>query len=204
MADKKIINQVLLEFGLSQKEIKKFEEEAQQSNISLENLLINRGVINKEDFYLALSRRLGVPYLDIAGYTIDKEILSLIPEEACRSLKVFPLFKIGDTLTVVMANPTDIDIIDDLRLKTGLEISPVLGNEEDIKNTIDKYYKSSNQSPIEEITQIVGEDKGVDISTEFAEEIKKLEEEASQEPVVKLVNTIISYAVKNRASDIHI
>ncbi|MEO0131194.1 MAG: type II secretion system ATPase GspE [candidate division WOR-3 bacterium] len=204
MVDKKIINQVLSEFGLSQKEIKKFEEEAQQSDISLENLLINRGVINKEDFYLALSRRLGVPYLDISGYTIDKEILSLIPEEACRSLKVFPLFKIGDTLTVVMANPTDIDTIDDLRLKTGLEISPVLASEEDIKNTIDKYYKSSNQSQIEEITQIVSEDKNVDIETGFTDEIKKLEEEAAQEPVVKLVNTIISYAAKNRASDIHI
>ncbi len=203
MVDKKIINQVLLEFGLSQKEIKKFEEEAQQSDISLENLLINRGLINKEDFYLALSRRLGIPYLDIANYTIDKEVLSLIPEEACRTLKVFPLFKIGDTLTVVMANPTDVDTIDNLRLKTGLEISPVLASEEDIKNAIDKYYKSVDQSPIEEISQIVSEDKSIEIA-EFTEEIKKLEEEASQEPVVKFVNTIISYAVKNRASDIHI
>ncbi|MEO0104653.1 MAG: hypothetical protein ABIK46_00835, partial [candidate division WOR-3 bacterium] len=148
--DKKIINQILQEFGFSQKEIKKFEEEAEHSNISLENLLINRGIVNKEDFYLALSRRLGVPYLDITGYTIDKEILSLIPEEACRTLKVFPLFKIGDTLTLAMANPTDIDVIDDLRLKTGLEITPVLVSEEDIKNAINRYYKSVEQSSIEE------------------------------------------------------
>ncbi|MCS7250091.1 MAG: type II secretion system ATPase GspE [candidate division WOR-3 bacterium] len=202
MGDKKIVHQVLLEFGFSQKEIKKFEEEAQHSNISLEKLLINRGLINKEDFYLALSRRLGVPYLDISGYTIEKEILSLIPEEACRSLNVFPLFKIGDTLTLAMANPTDIDVIDDLRLKTGLEITPVLANEEDIKDAIDKYYKSINQSNIEEITQIISEEKSIE--AEITDEIKKLEEEASQEPVVKFVNTILSYAVKNRASDIHI
>ncbi|MEO0113130.1 MAG: GspE/PulE family protein, partial [candidate division WOR-3 bacterium] len=201
--DKKIINQILQEFGFSQKEIKKFEEEAEHSNISLENLLINRGIVNKEDFYLALSRRLGVPYLDITGYTIDKEILSLIPEEACRTLKVFPLFKIGDTLTLAMTNPTDIDVIDDLRLKTGLEITPVLVSEEDIKNAINRYYKSVEQSSIEEITQIIGEEEK-EATVEITDELKKLEEEASQEPVVKFVNTIISYAVKSRASDIHI
>jgi len=201
MRDKKIIYQVLQEFGLSQKDVKKFEEESQQSNISLEELLINRKIINKEDFYLALSRRLGVPYLDISGYMVDKDVLALIPEEACRSLNVFPLFKIGDTLTLAMANPTDVDIIDELRLKTGLEISPVLASEEDIKNAIDKYYKSSSQTQIEEISQIVNEEV---TTVEITDEIKKLEEEASQEPVVKFVNTVISYAVKNRASDIHI
>jgi type IV pilus assembly protein PilB len=197
------ITNILLKKGLvSQAQIDRAKEEAKKTNLSLEKALEKMGFLTEEDLVNILAESMGVLYIKLEDYLIDPEVTNLIPEDLARKHKVIPLFKIGDTLTVAMSNPRDIIAIDEIRMKgrVGL-VEPVYSTEKEIQKAIEQYYGVTGS--VEDIMSNMPAGKLPPVGVEELDS-KLLAKEADQAPVVKLVNMIITQAVKEKASDIHV
>lgn len=199
---KKSVEQVLLEHSLiTEEQLKKIKEDSKKKGISAGKLLVRSGAVSEDDYAQALSEALEVPYIDLNNYLVDAGTLKLIPESIARKHKVIPIFKIGDTLTLAMADPKDIMAIDDLARRSKCEIEPVLSSQASIVSSIDQYYGVTGS--VDEVLKDI--DKGIEKKSPHVElDSKKLAEMAEEAPVIKLVNLIIMQAVNDRASDIHI
>lgn len=191
---------MLVESGrLSAEELKEAEDEAQKKNITLDELLVRKNYITQEERGMLLAEQMGVLYVDLENYLIDLKVTTLIPEAFAKKHRLVPIFRIRDTLTIAMAEPQDILVIDELRLKTKCEIEPCLASEQAIENAINQYYSMTGS-----LGELI---RGID-KEEFSEDAQKkertLEQMAEETPVIKLVNMLIMQALRDRASDIHI
>ncbi len=191
---------MLVESGrLSAEELKEAEDEALKKNITLDELLVRKNYITQEERGMLLAEQMGVLYVDLENYLIDLKVTTLIPEAFAKKHRLVPIFRIRDTLTIAMAEPQDILVIDELRLKTKCEIEPCLASEQAIENAINQYYSMTGS-----LGELI---RGID-KEEFSEDAQKkertLEQMAEETPVIKLVNMLIMQALRDRASDIHI
>ena len=188
----KTLEEILIERGLlTEEQLKSAKKEAQETGKPLKDVLIESGFLSKEHMPLLLGIELGVKTVDLANVIVEPEVANLVPEHVVRKLKVLPLFKEGNTLTVAMADPTDVRVIDELHRTTGLMIEPVLASEMDIVRAIDQTYGTANT--IYEIVKSIDEKK-----------ILNSRDAGEEAPIIKLTNLIIVQAVRDRASDIHI
>ncbi len=163
-----------------------------------------------EESGAVLEQRYGVPFIDLTSFKLDSEVLQLFPEEFLRNNKLIPLFRSGNTLAIAMVDPGDIFNIDEVRRMTGMEVEPMVCREIDLYQALNQYYSTPEKVDIPDEPEITSLD---DLPTEEGEsaavqemglEPKKLEELASEAPVVRWVNQMIIRAVRERASDIHI
>lgn len=173
--------------------------------------LVQLGFVSEEDITLCLSKQFGVPSVNLSFFEIDSSVLELVPAEVCRKYDVIPVNKAGATLTVAMADPTNIHAINDINFICGLSVEPVVAAESSIKEAIDKYYGSAHAVELQKTLQKVEEELEVedvgDVQVlEEAEELdlSDLTKAVEEAPVVKLVNKIIYDACVRGASDIHI
>ena len=164
----------------------------------LHDALIDLGFVSKDQVYELIAEELGVAYINLLNYELDEDMFSLIPEEVAWKFLAVPVFSLENSLGVVMADPRNVEATDQIRLKTGLVVEPILSPEEDIKKVLDRHYRTmgSVEEMIEdlEVTQVRDEE-------EVIPDLKDLTDEA---PITKLVNLIFAQAVRDRASDIHI
>ena len=170
----------------------------------LDKVLVKKGVITENNIASIMSERMGIPFMDLSDYLIDATVIKLVPEALAQKFILVPLFKVGQTLTVAMANPQDINAIDRVRLSSRCEIESVLATETGIKNAIDQYYGVGT-----DIDKVIKDEAGLKTSLDLGAgtaDLGKLELEklADAPPVIKLVNLIIMDAIKDKASDIHI
>lgn len=168
-----------------------------QAGKRIGEILVEIGYITESDVFGALGDQLGVPYVSLSFYSVDSNVINLISEQFARQYKVIPLFRIGNSLTLGMADPLNLGVIDQVVRATGLEIEPSICSENDITQAIDHYYGTS--ASMDEVIQILGAD---DIEKE--EDTHNLAAMASDAPIVKLVSLMLAQAVKERASDIHV
>jgi len=192
------LGEILREKNLiSREELEKALQIQAQTGEKLGKILVEQGMITEEALLDALSEKLGIPRVKIDAYSIDPSVVNVIPLAMARRYRVIPLFKVEDTLTVAMADPLDVFLIDALRYQTGLKIQQVIATEKDIERAINKYYSVKDS-----IEEVIKDLKGTE---EAEEKPQELSSESSEEAsVIKLVNLIISQAIKDRASDIHI
>jgi len=134
-----------------------------------------------------------IPEVNLSSYTIDQAALEVVPALVAEKFKLIPLFKIGKTITIAMADPKNILAIDEIRSVTNMDVSIVKSSERDIEEAISEYYGISG------IIEAVVKEYSVS-----NQEIKPKKTVDDQSPVVKLVNVVISQAVSQKASDIHI
>ncbi len=196
--EKKEVIELLLERGLVTVEaIEAAKEEVKRTGLSLEKALEKLGYLTQEDIANTQADALGIPYMDLKDYNVDVTLMEEVPGNLAKKYKALPLLKVGDSLTVAMADPRDIMAIDQLRrsMKVGA-IVPVLATEERIQNILDEYYGIVGS--LEDIVKAVDREKFTEI------EDKDLAEAAEETPIIKLVNYIILQAVKDKVSDIHI
>ncbi|MCL6466132.1 MAG: GspE/PulE family protein [candidate division WOR-3 bacterium] len=155
-----------------------------------------------------LEQRYGVPFIDLTTFKLDSEVLQLFPEEFLRKNKLIPLFRSGNTLAVAMVDPGDIFTIDEVRRTTGMEVEPMVCREIDLYQALNQYYAAPEPADIPDEPEVTSlDDLPEEESAAVAEqglEPRKLEEMASEAPVVRWVNQMIIRAVRERASDIHI
>ncbi len=165
--------------------------------------LTKLGFVSEDELTRFLSTQYGIPTVDLITQDIDPDIIKLIPEEVVRKYHIMPIERTGSTLVIAMSDPSNIFAIDDIKFLTGYNVEPLVASDEAIKAAIDEYYESSDYGLEgvltdfeEEDMEVVQEEDDLDIS-----DLKKATEEA---PVVRLVNFILTDAIKKGASDIHI
>ena len=191
-----IIDLLLKQGAITQAQVEKAQEEVKRTGIKLEKALEKLGFITEEDIAEAKANASGVLYMNLEDYVIDAELTKLIPESIANKYKAVPLFKIMDTLTVAMLDPSDIQALDHIRRisKVGT-VDPVLVSLRSIEKVLDFYYGQGNS--VEEIVKAIETKK-------LLTDKSVLTEVAEEPPIIKLVNILIADAVKDRVSDIHI
>jgi len=112
----------------------------EQKGGTLGKALVSLGFVKDNEMASLLSRQYGVPSIDLDPLTVDPAIIELIPEEMARTYKVLPLSRSGATLTVAMADPTNVLAMDDIRLTTGCSVEPVVASESALEDAIDLCY----------------------------------------------------------------
>ena len=166
----------------------------------LGTVLVKKGYISEQRLIETLEFQLGIPHVILAKRKIDPDIVALVPEHIARKYRVFPVEKQGQRLVLAMLDPTDVYALDELRLTLNHEIQPVIVSEEDMNEAFSRYFGISGS------VKEVFKDLDVQIEEETVEEQGTAELEAMVEdaPIVRLVNLIITQAVKEKASDIHL
>ncbi len=178
---------------------------AQQSTAGgrLGSNLVKLGFLTEEDITSFLSKQYGVPSINLAHFEIDQSVIKLVPAEIAQKHMVIPINRKGSVLTVAMADPSNIFAIDDIKFLSGFKVEPVVAAETSIKNAINKHYDSAGL--VKDILQ--GYDDREVATVEEGDEgpdVGDLQRATEDAPVVKLVNLILSDAIKKGASDIHI
>ncbi|MFA6425905.1 MAG: type II/IV secretion system protein, partial [Phycisphaerae bacterium] len=169
----------------------------------LGELLVEKGYCTENDIASALATTYGVPYAQITPKICDPNIIETLPKEFLEEHCVLPLFKVYDTLTVAVSEPTNVFLIDEIERICGCAVQVVCATAKDIAQTLQAYMPASNVFVIDDIIDETGLDDFTLIEN-ISEDISNLEEVAGQSPVVKLVNYLVYNAVHENASDIHI
>jgi len=191
-----IVDLLLKQNLITQAQVEKARDEVKRTGMKLEKALEKLGFITEEDIAEARANASGFLYMNLEDYVIDAELTKLIPENVAIKYKAVPLFKIMDTLTVAMVDPSDIQALDHIRrISKAGSVDPVLVSLKSIEKILDSYYGQGNS--VEEIVKSIENKK-------LAVDKGALIEAAEEPPVIKLVNILISEAVKDRVSDIHI
>ena len=197
LIDKKLLKEADLSTALSvQKE----------KGGSLSDILVNLNLVSRNDLMMALSEGLNIPPMNLSRYKIDPAVIKLIPKKMAKNYKILPLSKMGDTLTVAMADPLNIFVMDDVKALTGLKISPVITTDKDIKEAIGQYYEEDAYAAIEKIIDDMKDQVSIKLleeapaeTGESSSDVLRITQEA---PVVKITNLLLAEAVNLRASDI--
>jgi type II secretory ATPase GspE/PulE/Tfp pilus assembly ATPase PilB-like protein len=164
----------------------------------LGGILIDQGWLEAGNLALALSIHLNLPFINLSHQDISPDILHIVPEEFARRYNLIPVEVIDGELAVVMEDPTDIRVLQEISALSGMKIQPSVGATTDINTAIDLHYKSTTR-----IEREVAEFAGLLAGTDLAEADIALEP-GVDDPVVRAVNLILLQAVRDRASDIHI
>jgi len=181
--------------------------EQKKGNTRLGSVLVKLGYLTDEDVTNFLSRQYGVPAINLSYFEIDPAVVKLIPAETARRYQILPLSRVGASLTIAMVDPTNVFAMDDIKFMTGFNIEPVVASESAILEGIEKAYGGTDEEDLEKVMAAVGGEVEADIELQSDEEemgLTELERAAEEAPIVKLVNLILTDAVKRGASDIHI
>jgi type IV pilus assembly protein PilB len=178
-----------------------------ESHTRLASALVKLGFLSDEDVTNFLSRQYGVPAINLSYFEIDPAVVKLIPYETAKRYQILPLSRVGASLTIAMVDPTNVFAMDDIKFMTGFNIEPVVASESSIVEGIDKAYGTSKAEELEQVMQSMndmGESTDIELQAEEQEtELRELEKAADEAPIVKLVNLVLTDAVKRGASDIH-
>ena len=178
-------------------------EYAKDSKGKLRDVLVRMGLITDKELTSLLSAELKIPFLNLAKYKIDPEIVKMIPEKLARKHQIVPVSKIGTTLTLAMVDPFNIIAVDDIGILTKSKIDCVLATEKDILDALERAYVSDAQTMKEIATQLGGEDLEVVKNTDDSD-VSSASSTGDDAPIVRIVDLILREALKKRASDIHI
>jgi len=189
---------VLIEKGsLTQEQLDKALQLADARREPLEKILVEMRVAPKDEVMWARAEELGKIYVDLTNRKIDPETATLIPEPAARRHHVICIGKVDNKITLAMADPTDILALDDVRIRTGLVPEPVLSFYDDIERAVEAAYSGDNKW--QEIVGETGEQMDV------VKEQEELPDEVNVDaPIVRLADLIVTQAIAQKASDIHI
>ncbi len=198
------LGEILLREGLvTREQLGQALTEQKNTKHRLGYVLVKLGLVQELEITKVLARQYRMPAVDLTRFEVDPKIIKLVPAEMATKSIVLPLKREGRTLTVAMADPTDHGLLEDLKFITRFDLFPVIAGEYTLRNLIEKYYESSDQ-------QLATLLKDMEESGEDVEVVEEQEDEAATQaqiddaPVVKLINGLLTDAVKRGASDIHI
>ncbi|HLJ23605.1 MAG TPA: ATPase, T2SS/T4P/T4SS family, partial [Candidatus Acidoferrales bacterium] len=168
------------------------------------------GFITDDEITGVLSRQYGVPSINLKYYEVDSAVIKLIPQDTAIRYQIVPLSRVGSTLTIAMTDPTNVFAMDDIKFMTGFNVEPVVASETAISEAISKFYGEAES--VEELSKVMKDlagdaDSAADLELASEEQemnLAELERAAEEAPIIKLVNLILTDAVKRGASDIHI
>ena len=200
------IGELLIREGLITREaLDKALQEQKNTGMRLGYNLVKLGFIDEVDLTRMLARQYRMPAVDLSNFEVDARIAKLIPSELAQRHLVLPLKREGRTLTVAMADPSDLGVIDDLKFITRYDIFPVIAGEYTLRNAIERHYGETPDDALQNLLADIGDDGDVEVVEDREEEINAtaLAAAIDDAPVVKLINGLLTDAVKRGASDIH-
>ena len=206
----KKLGDLLVESGLITKEqLQEALEVQKQDNERLGTILVKLGYLTEEEITSFLSKQYGIPAVNLEHFEISEDVIKRIPSDIARKYMLIPITRTGSTLTVAMADPTNIYALDDIKFLTGLNVEPVVASELSIKKAIDKYYGSETQIELRKVVEDLEGDFGDEADLEVVEDEEEIDLDSlvasvEEAPVVKFVNMMLIDAVKKGASDIHV
>ncbi len=198
----KNISDVLIEEGLlTSEQYKRLTEEASARGTTVEQLLLETNIINEEQYYEARAKLTGIPFVSVATLPFSPESLSFIPKNVAERFQVVPFSydKTKLSISLAMADPLDFEAINFIQQKTGMTVVAYQAIPSEIAEAIKNEY---NIGLIGEVKEALKETEQISkVKTFDQESIAKVIKEA---PIAKIVSTILEYAIKSRASDVHI
>lgn len=196
----KRIGDILLEEGtITESQLAEALKIQKEKGGLLGEILLQMGVIDEEKLVDILSKKVGVPKVNLEEFEIQGGVLNFVPENVARRHVLIPISQEDGILNVAMADPFDIYALDELKFITRMQIKPYMATRTAISKAIDEYYGATES--MEEIVEADQEEIGT-VAT--AETKLNLEEMAQEAPIVKAVNLLLTNAEKDKASDIHI
>jgi type IV pilus assembly protein PilB len=192
---------------ISQDQLKEALKMQKETGGKLGETLIKLGFVSEEDITECLSQQFGVPSINLAHFEIDAGVIKLIPADVARKYNILPVNKTGATITIAMADPTNVFAMDDIKFMTGYNVEPVVASELGIKAAIDNYYGTTSSLELKKVMEDLQQSESADLEVLEEEEemdLEQLADSAEEAPVVKLVNLVLTDAIKRGASDIHI
>jgi type IV pilus assembly protein PilB len=192
---------------LSADQLKKALAEQKGSPEKLGSILVRLNFVNEDQLIGFLSRQYGVPSITLAQLDIDPDVLKLVPSPIARKYEVIPVRKMGNSLALAMADPTNVFALDDISFMTNLQVLPLVASQTAIKKAIDRNYESKTEAISTVLSDMQTDLANVEVVEEGEEgskvDVFELKESADEAPVVKLVNMVLVDAIQKGASDIH-
>ncbi len=202
------IGDLLVEEGLiTTAQLKAALVEQKATHQRLGYLLVKQGAVSELDLTRVLARQYRMPAVDLARTQIDLKLLPMVPADLAAKRMVLPLRREGRTLTVAVADPADQGLLEDLKFITRFDLFPVLAGEHTLRGLIEKHYETGDEQLQSILKEMEGVGDDVEVVEEEDEEITSaaaLQAAVDDAPVVKLINGILTDAVKRGASDIHV
>jgi type IV pilus assembly protein PilB len=192
---------------ISQDQLKEALRVQKETGGKLGETLIKLNFVSEEDITECLSQQFGVPSINLQHFEIDAGVIKLIPGDVARKYNILPVNKTGATITIAMADPTNVFAMDDIKFMTGYNVEPVVASELGIKAAIDSYYGTTSSLELKKVMEDLQTQESADLEVLEEDEemdVSALADSAEEAPVVKLCNLILTDAIKRGASDIHI
>jgi type IV pilus assembly protein PilB len=200
------LGDILVRDGLiTADQLKRALAEQKNSGMRLGYTLVKLGFVEETEITKMLARQYRMPAVDLSRFEVDAKILKLISADIAVKYAVLPLKREGRTLTIAIADPNNVAAIEDIKFITRCDIFPVIAGEYTLRNAIDKYYQQSDAQLASLLKSVQDENADdLEVVSEQQDEEVKASELAEDAPVVKLINGLLTDAVKRGASDIHI
>ena len=194
----KRIGDILIESGfLNDTELAEVLSAQKKTGKRLGEVIVESGLMSEFDILRAVSSQYNYPIIDLSGIDVDPKATALLTQKFCEDNVVFPIGFDGDNLVVAIDDPMNITIEDELQFQTGYQISLMLATHTSIVDAIKVHYgrESANKA---------AEELGTSLASDTLDDDSELSEAVNSAPVVKLVNSMIDYAIRSGSSDIHI
>jgi type IV pilus assembly protein PilB len=193
----KQLGDILLEGGLvTPEQLGGAVEQQQKLGRSLGRVLVDLGVLTEAQLVAALATQIGMEFVDLTEFAVDGSAVSRISDVVCRRHTALPIGYEDGKLVVAMADPANVFALDDIRSMSGYEIKPVVATKPDVIAAINKYHRGDAE--MDDLTTAIG------ASHETEDDLTNVKEVVEDAPIVKFVNLLITQAIQDRASDIHV
>ena len=190
------LGDILLENGLlTADQLANSQAQQQQEGTSLGRVLVDLGYLSEAQVVSALAAQIGLEYVDLSETTIETGAVALIPGALCRRYTAIPVRIEADRLVVAMADPSNVFAIDDLRSAAGMDVKAVVATKSDVMGAIDRFYRSEAELGSLSTSLDVQDDE---------EDLSSVHEVTEEAPIVRFVNLLITQAIQDGASDIHL
>ncbi|MEI6693117.1 MAG: ATPase, T2SS/T4P/T4SS family [Actinomycetes bacterium] len=194
----KQLGDILLEDGLiTNEQLSVAVDQHQNLGRSLGRVLVDQGILSETQLVAALAQQIGLRFIDLSDYPVDGSALARIPGSVCRQHMAIPIGFEDGRIVVAMSDPANVFAADDIRTISGYEVIPAVATRADVSAAIDRYYRAD--SDLDDLTTALedADDGGGD-------DLAGLKEVVEDAPIVKFVNLLITQAIQDRASDIHL
>ncbi len=170
-------------------------------------VLVDLGYISEEEKLLALGAQVGMDVVDLPSRDIDREVIEMVDPTMANVYKIIPIEYEDDTLTVAMADPLNLSVLDDLRFMLDCDVEGAVSNEEDVEEAIEEYYEGDSET-VDGLLRTIDEEMEIENLENPGQDdeqvdIDNLEAMANKPPVIKLLNLVLMQAIRDQASDIH-
>src|SRR3954454_12238459 len=193
----KQLGDILLEGGhVTPEQLAGAVEEQRRLGRSLGRVLVDLGVLTEGQLVAALATQIGLKFVDLSDYPVDGSAVSRVPDMVCRRHNALPIGYEDGRLVVAMADPANVFAVDDIRSMTGMEVKPVVATKSDVIAAINRYHRGDAE--LDDLTM------AMDANADDLDDLSNVKEIVEDAPIVKFVNLLITQAIQDRASDIHI